>query len=271
VLIDEPLAWVALAVGVMLVGLAKTALPGVGILPVVIFAAVLPARQSTGVLLVLLIFADIIAVVMYRSNVDWASLRRLVPSVAVGIVLGSGLLLALDNEALRRMIGVILIVLVVTGLVRWLRPRIARRAAPTGELVPLDTPAVVTADAGLPRRHSRAGSWVFGVLGGATTMVANAAGPVMSIYFLASGFSVAALLGTSAWYYFVINLSKLPFSIALGLVTPSGLLIDLMLLPALAVGAVVGRLASRRVNRQWFELVIYIITFASALYLLLST
>ncbi|MCU1439133.1 MAG: sulfite exporter TauE/SafE family protein [Rhodoglobus sp.] len=254
-LIDAPLAWVALAVGVMLVGLAKTALPGVGILPVVIFAAVLPARQSTGVLLVLLIVADIVAVVMYRANVDWASLRRLVPSVAVGIVLGSALLLVLDNEALRRMIGVILIVLVVTGLVRWLRPRLARK----------------TARPGLPRRHSRARSWLFGVLGGATTMVANAAGPVMSIYFLASGFSVAALLGTSAWYYFVINLSKLPFSIALGLVTPSGLLIDLMLLPALAVGAIVGRVASRRINRQWFELVIYIITFASALYLLLSS
>lgn len=102
-------------------------------------------------------------------------------------------------------------------------------------------------------------------------MVANAAGPVMSIYFLASGFSVSALLGTSAWYYLVINLSKLPFSIALGLVTPAGLLIDLMLLPAIGVGVVVGRLISRRINREWFELVIYVITFGSALYLLLSS
>lgn len=256
-LVNSVSEWVILAIGAVIVGSAKTALPGVGILPVVIFATVLPAKPSTGVLLILLIVGDIVAVSLYRTNVDWVALRRLIPSVTVGLVLGSGFLLMADNSLLRPVIGITLVLLAMLGVTRWIRSRSAQKRA--GE----------SASTLTDLRPSVARSWSCGILGGIATMVANAAGPVMSIYFIASGFSVVKLLGTSAWYYFVINLAKVPFSVGLGIITPSGLLLDLTLVPAVLVGALVGRSLARRINRNWFEVLIYLVTLFSAVSLLI--
>ena len=73
----------------------------------------------------------------------------------------------------------------------------------------------------------------YGSLGGFTTMVANAGGPVMSMYFLAAKFPVKAFLGTAAWFFAIVNVAKLPFSIGLGLITPGTLILDLLLVPLL--------------------------------------
>ncbi|MCR2762991.1 sulfite exporter TauE/SafE family protein [Microbacterium sp. zg.B48] len=238
-------AWALLGVAALIVGLSKTALPGSNTIAVAIFAAMLPARESTGTLLLLLIVADIFAVLTYRRHTNWRVLLRLAPAVVAGILLGVLFLAVANDEWVKRTIGVLLLAVIGITLLR------RRMRAPVG-------------DAG-PHRVAAA---TYGTLGGFTTMVANAAGPVMSMYFLASRFPVKEFLGTAAWFFAIVNLAKLPFSIGLGLITVPGLLIDLVLVPLVIVGALFGRRLAGRLNQVLFERLVIAFTIVGALYLL---
>ncbi|WP_240640658.1 sulfite exporter TauE/SafE family protein [Microbacterium sp. 10M-3C3] len=241
-----PLSWTLLAVAALIVGVSKTAVPGAGTLAVAMFAAVLPAKESTATLLLLLIVGDMFALWAYRRHAVWSALLRLVPAVLAGIVLGV-LFLAFASDAwVRRGIGVLLLLVVAVTL--WRRWRARHREA--------DVPSGPVAAA------------VYGTLGGFTTMVANAAGPVMSMYFLAARFPVHAFLGTAAWFFAVVNVSKIPFAAGLGLFSVSGLWIDLLLLPAVLVGAFTGRFLASRMSQRVFERIVIVLTVVGALYLL---
>jgi uncharacterized membrane protein YfcA len=161
------IAWALLAVAAVVIGLSKTAVPGAGTVAVAVFAAVLPAKQSTGTILLLLILADLFAITMYRRTVNWRTLLRLAPAVVVGILLGVVFLAVASDVWVKRTIGVLLIAVIVITL---LRRRFAAPAADQGS--------------------HRVAAATYGTIGGFTTMVANAAGPVMSMYFLAARFSV---------------------------------------------------------------------------------
>jgi uncharacterized membrane protein YfcA len=237
------LDWTVLVSAAILVGFAKTALGGIGALATALFATVLPARQSSGALLPLLIAGDVVAVAAYRRHADWKLLGRLFPSVAAGIVVGALFVARVDDAIMQRTIGVLLVLLVTLTLVQKLR-----RA-------PL-------------RVQGRSMSTVFGLLAGFTTMVANAAGPVMSIYLLATGVSMLTFLGTGAWFYFVVNLFKVPFSLALGLIDLGSVRLDGQLLPAMLAGALVGRLVVSRLNQGAFEGLVLFFTLVASVNLL---
>ena len=108
-----------------------------------------------------------------------------------------------------------------------------------------------------------------GIAAGFVTMVANAAGAVMTIYLLLSGLAMLEFLGTAAWFFFLVNLAKLPFSIGLGLVAPASLLLDLALAPLVAVGAVGGVYLVRRLDEAQFEKAVLALAALSAVPLLL--
>jgi uncharacterized membrane protein YfcA len=109
---------------------------------------------------------------------------------------------------------------------------------------------------------------VTGVVTGFATMVANASGPVMTLYLLASGFAVVDLVGAAAWLFFVVNLVKVPFSVGLGLLHPGSVLLDLTLLPAMGLGAWLGAVTIRRISRLQFERYVLVLVAVSALLLL---
>src|SRR5690606_26541549 len=153
-----PWAWVVLALAALTIGLAKTAIPGGGILPVALFATVLPARTSTAALLLLLIVGDIFALIAYRRHAHWPTLLRLAPAVVAGLLAGFAFVAFGDDSIVRRAISVILLVMIAVTL--WRRWRHSRMDA-----VPASGGGVITASA-------------YGALAGFTTMVANAAGPV---------------------------------------------------------------------------------------------
>ncbi|MDN4477768.1 sulfite exporter TauE/SafE family protein [Demequina sp. SYSU T00039] len=235
-------AWVLLAVAAAVVGVSKTALPGASTLSIAAFAAVLPARQSTGTLLALLIVGDVFALWAYRRHADWRALVRLAPAVIVGVLAGVAFLALADDAAVRRLIGVILLLLIAFTL--W-RRRVAAQDRPHG------------------------GRILYGTLGGFTTMVANAGGPVMSMYFLAARLPVKTFLGTAAWFFAIVNVAKVPFSISLGLLTPAGVLLDLVLVPAVLVGALAGRALAERIDQTVFDRVVIALTLVGAVYLLI--
>jgi hypothetical protein len=181
--------------------------------------------------------------------VDWGTLIRLIPALAVGMVAGVVFIARVDDQVMRRAIGVVLVLLVLLSLV-------ARRRAPR-----IDAGTVIV-------RPRRLASWGYGSLSGFTTMVANAGGPAMSLYLLSARFSVLGFLGTTSWLFFVINILKVPFSVGLGLMTRTSLLLDLCLVPAVLAGTWVGRRAIGRIDQLTFERLVLGTTLLSGLNLL---
>ncbi|MEU6370593.1 sulfite exporter TauE/SafE family protein [Streptomyces sp. NPDC046931] len=246
-------AWgfAALAVAAMLVGFSKTAVSGANTVSLAVFAAVLPARASTGVLLPVLIAGDILAVLTYRRHAHWPTLWRLFPAVAVGVVLGTLFLMWADDGVVRTSIGATL--LLMAAVTVW-RRRSADRP---------DGPDAVTTRAGRIKARS------YGVLGGFTTMVANAGGPVMSMYLLSAGFRKMGFLGTSAFFFLIVNVSKVPFSAGLGLIDGRSLLLDAALAVFVVPGAFLGKWALHRIDQRLFERLVIAATVVGAVQLLL--
>jgi uncharacterized protein len=220
------------------VGVAKTGVPGFGILtvPLMVFA-VGDARASAGWLLPLLCVADVFAIAYYRRHASARRLFELAPWVLAGMVAGA-LALGLGEPVLRKIVGGIVLAMVAVHL--W------RRRAP---------------DAGhLP-------SAPCGLATGFGTTVANAAGPVMSVYLLSRKLPKEEFVATGAWFFFVINLTKVPLYAWRGMISGRSLLFDLALVPAVAVGAVVGRAVNRRLRQGAFEAVVIALSAAAAVLL----
>jgi uncharacterized membrane protein YfcA len=247
----SPWGLAALVAATVLVGFSKTAVSGANTVSLAVFAAVLPARESVGVLLPVLIAGDVLAVLIYRRHAHWPTLWRLFPAVAVGVVLGTFFLMWADDGAVRISIGLTL--LLMTGITVWRTRRAVR---------PDDPDAVVT-------RAGRIKARSYGVLGGFTTMVANAGGPVMAMYLLSAGFRKFGFLGTSAFFFLIVNVSKVPFSVGLGLIDTRALLLDAALVLFVIPGALLGRWAVDRINQRLFEQLVIAATVLGALQLLL--
>ncbi|MEU5595849.1 sulfite exporter TauE/SafE family protein [Streptomyces sp. NPDC020298] len=249
----------ALAFAALLVGFSKTAVSGANTVSLAVFAAVLPARASTGVLLPVLIAGDVLAVLTYRRHAHWPTLWRLFPAVAAGVVVGTLFLMWADDGVVRTSIGAILLLMAAVTVWR-------RRRADTEGVTEKDTegePEPVGSRAGRVKARS------YGVLGGFTTMVANAGGPVMSLYLLSAGFRKLGFLGTSAFFFLIVNVSKVPFSVGLGLIDGRSLLLDAALAVFVVPGAFIGKWAVNRINQRLFEQLVIAATVVGGVQLLL--
>ena len=241
----SPVGWVVVALCAVMVGITKTGIPGLGILVVPLMAGVLPARSSVGVLLGILILADLFAAGYHRRNAKWIHVLRLLPAAFTGIVAGYFGLKVVNDQQLKPIIGGI--VLVMLGINYW-------RTNTKGKDAPIPT------------------QWWFavglGFMAGVTTMMANAAGPIMIIYLLAMRLPKIEFVGTSAWFFFVINWLKVPFSANLDLMTAVSVKLDLMMLPFIAAGAVIGIFFLKRIPQKAFTAVVQVLAAAAAVKLL---
>ena len=269
-------AWILLMVVAALCGIAKTALPGAATIAVALCTMALPAKESTGAILLMLMTGDLLAVWSYRRDADFHMLRRLVPAVLAGVGAGALFLHLASNDSTRRLIGAVLLLLVTITL---LQRRAAGRSRPDDapatriqvEPTPSPVPPEATTVPGAPTTPvagSRLARLVYGSLAGFTTMVANAGGPVTSMYFLACRYPVKAFLGTTAWFFFLVNLVKLPFSISAGLVNTTTMSLTVICAPIVIVSALAGRRLAERMDQRVFEPVIVALTIISALPLL---
>lgn len=242
-------SWVVLILAAAFTGLAKTALPGLATVSVALFAAVLPARESTAVLLLLLLLGDLMAVWIYVKTIDWRRLLKLVPWVLIGVVAGAAFLTWSDNKVMRVAIGIILLVL--TSLTLLVMQRTSQQT--------------------LDRAFARpAASGLYGTLGGFTTMAANSGGPVMALYFIASGFDVKRFLGTQAWFFFIVNVIKLPLSAGIGLINEQTLKLDVLLAPVVIIAGLIGKKIVRHIDQKLFNRIIIVLTIISSAYLLIT-
>jgi uncharacterized membrane protein YfcA len=107
----------------------------------------------------------------------------------------------------------------------------------------------------------------YGGLAGFTTMVANAGGPPMNLYLLAAKYDKLRFLGTTAWFFFAVNLTKLPVSIGLGIVRPDTALLAGVLAPVVLLGTWLGRITIKRIDQATFEKLVTVFVAISALFL----
>lgn len=241
------------AVAAYIVGLSKTGLPGGGLVAIPLFATVFSGRLIPGATLPILICADLFAVAWYRRHTRWDVLEPLAWWIGLGYLAGIVFFVAVGTatRALEVTIGVIVLVIVAIQLLRMLR------GAPD-------------------RRATLATAASYGTAGGFTTFVANAAGPVINTYLAGLGLRKDDYIGTSARLYLAINVTKIPFYVALGEWTSGGrfftwdsLAFGAAMLPAVVVGVYSGRALFRRIPQRTFLLVVLGLSAAGAAKLVL--
>ena len=225
-----PAQWSLAILAAFCIGFSKSGFPGAGLVTVIIMAHLFGARESTGALLPMLICGDILSVRVFHQHARWDLIRRMLPPTAIGIILGYILMHWLPGGAFRPVIGWIVLTMVILQAARRWRPEWY---------------------AGVP--HSRSFAIAMGIATGVATMLANAAGPVMGLYFLAIDTPKFALVGTSSWFFLIVNIFKVPFSAQLGLIHSMTLLFNLLLVPVIAVGIFSGQRLMRHIPQSLFE------------------
>lgn len=234
--------WIMMALAAMILGLSKCGLPGLGILAIPLVATVVPAKLSTGFILPMLVAGDIIGVVYYRRHAEWKHLIRVFPWTVAGVLAGWFSMGRMNDAQISHLIGAIVLIMLALNIVR-------QRYSDLDSRIP----------------HSLGFAAVIGLLAGFTTMVANAAGPIMTIYLLTMSLPPTAFLGTSAWFFLLVNLFKVPFSAQLGLITLASLKINAILFPCIALGAWGGVRFARLIPRRVFEALVQIIAAIGAI------
>jgi uncharacterized membrane protein YfcA len=237
--------WSLAALIGIFVGLTKTGVTGLGMLNVVLFASIFGGKPSTGMLLPMLCFADIFAVKYYHRHAEWKYIMRLMPSALIGIVLAVYVGDIANSSQFNMLLG--LIVLAGAAIIIW------REFMPNNQKIP----------------DYRWFSIVMGVFGGFTTMIGNAAGPVIAIYLLSMRMPKNSYIGTSAWFFMIVNLVKVPFHVFVWeTITWHTLSFNLLLTPFIALGAISGILLIKKVPERTYRLFIIIVTSIAAVKLL---
>lgn len=230
--------WLLAILAALCSGISKAGLAGLGMISVMLMAQIIPGKASSGAVLPLLIFADIMAAVLFRQQILWTHIRRLALPIFAGILAGCAVLHYLPDAAFKPVIGWMVLGMIALQITSHCRPSLTNS---------------------LP--HSTPFLWFAGILTGASTMVANAAGPIATIYLLLVGLQKKEFIATMAWLFLFVNLAKVPFSIALGLISVQSFSLNVVLLPAVVAGLFMGRkLITWLPQRPWMWAVLTIAT-----------
>jgi uncharacterized membrane protein YfcA len=225
--------WVCAFLGAFMVGVSKAGITGLSILSIALFNLVFPSsKQASGLILPLLIFGDFVAVFAYRKHTQWHYLWRLFPWTALGVFLGYLTMGRISDHTAKVMIGGIILTLALMSF--------ARRYLPGQQ------------DDTATKIHWTVAA-LMGMLAGFITLIANAAGPLMAIYFVAMRLPKMEYVGTAAVFFMMLNLFKVPFMVDLGLITTASFGFNLALAPAVVIGVFGGRWLLMQVNQAAFE------------------
>ena len=234
---DSITDWLFLAIAAFGIGITKSGFSGVSMVHVILFAFVFGARNSTGIVLPMLIAGDIFAMSVYGKHANWRYVRRMMLPTLIGVVIGWLMMFRLPEAYYRPLIGTIIFGLTVLQIIRlWKEEWLA------------DVP------------HAAWFAWSMGILVGLTTMLANAAGPVFGLYLLAIGLPKLEFVGTAAWFFLLLNIVKIPFSWSLGLIRFDTLALNAMLMPLIALGLWVGTRIIRVIPQRLFDSLILVLT-----------
>lgn len=244
-MLDDPKMLVIALLAAVCIGVSKAGFSGISMVSVVLLADIYGAKASVGLALPLLIVADLMAYPAFIRHGSWRPVWRLLPATLVGLGLGWWLLGEIDDAVARRVIGgCVMFMVFLQALKKW-QPEFFERMA-----------------------DSRGFGNGAGVLGGFATMLANAAGPVIQLYFLTRRIPKMEMIGIGARFFLLVNLIKVPLNAGLDLITGASLWENLKLVPGVLAGIVIGRLLIGRVPQVVFEWMIVVFSFVAAVRLM---
>ncbi len=215
----------------LMMGFSKTAVPGASIPAVALMAEAFRGSTalSVGAMLPVLLVGDVLAVLIYGRDAQWKRLIGLFPFVLVGMAPAYLVLWAVEEtDGLRPILGGLVLGLFVLEVAR-------RRFGWQG----------------MPRR--RVFIAAMGCLAGFCTTVGNAAGPVMSVYLLSAELPKRQFVGTCAWFFFLVNLTKIIPYTTRGMITAETLRFDLAVAPVAIIGALGGIWLLPRISQAFFN------------------
>ncbi|MCX6299657.1 MAG: sulfite exporter TauE/SafE family protein [Bacteroidetes bacterium] len=233
--------WMLILLAAFIIGLSKAGLKGIDMMNVTIMAIVFGGKASTGVVLPLLCAADIMAVLYYHRHAQWVHFWKLIPWMVLGILVGVFVGKDLNEGIFRKIMAVIIVLTVVIMIVLEFR-----------KTMPIPSNKLFVANMGL--------------IAGFTTMLGNLAGAFSNIYFLAMRMPKNDFIGTAAWVFLVINLFKLPFQIFYWKnITTNTLYTDLLLLPALIIGFILGLKIVSKIKDDNYRKIVIALTLVGAI------
>ena len=248
------LHWSLLAFGALIMGMSKGGLPGAGNLTVAIYALVLEdalgpvgVPLSVGLLLPVLISADVTATLVYRRHADWKFIVRLLPFFLVGTIVGWLVLIFFRKETIGCDCSV-----VVGGILGMTALHFAIKLRKKNNL------SSEQEDSDSSPKGSVVLGAFFGLLGGLATMLANAAGPVAQLYLLAMGLPKYAFIGTSAWLFLIVNVVKIPFMIELEIITWESMSVSWWMFVPAVLGAGLAPFVVKYINQALFERLVWL-------------
>ena len=237
-------AWVLALTATLVIGVSKAGIKGIAIITVTLMALAFGAKESTGLIVPLLIACDIFAVIYYNRHTQWKYIIRFLPWMMAGVLIG--VLVGKDLDETTFKYGMAAIILGSVIMMYWWDKRPSKT---------------------VPTHWAFAG--FMGIMAGITTMIGNLAGAFSNIYFLAMRLPKNEFIGTAAWLFFIINLFKLPFHIwSWGTITPETLLIDLKLLPGILIGLFVGVRLVKIIKEDFYRKMILLLTAVGAVLIL---
>jgi len=237
------LLWLIAFFAILILGISKGGIKGISVILVTMLVYVYGGRTSTGILMPMLIVADLLAIIYYRKHVQWRYLIKLLPAMLAGVIIGTVIGKDLPEVLFKQgMVGIILFSVIL--LLYW------------EKFPPKEVPD----------------NWIFssclGLAAGITTMIGNLAGPFANIYFLSMRMPKNAFIGTVAWLFFIVNLIKLPLHIYVWeTVNIASIKQSFSLLPALFIGFTCGVYLVKKIKDHSYRKMIIIITGIGALLL----
>lgn len=248
-LISSPYGWALYFTCAMLIGISKTGIQNIGTLAVPLFALLFGAKYSTGIVLILLCFADLVAVIYYRKAFLWNEVKNLLPLAIVGLLVGLLLGNYIDDKTFKICIGICIIVGVIIML--WMEQSSEERQKQL--------------------TNKKWYSPLFGFILGFSTMIGNAAGPALSVYMLSKRLDKITFAATSAWFIFILNLSKIPLQVFVWHnITWAGVILNLMALPFILLGGFIGiRIIKILPEKTFRRIIITLVIVASVLLIIL--
>ncbi|MEO6915297.1 MAG: sulfite exporter TauE/SafE family protein, partial [Chitinophagaceae bacterium] len=239
--VNSALNWTLVLIDAFIVGLSKSGIKGIDMLNVTIMTLVFGSKASTGIVLPLLCIADIMAVRYYHRHADWTQFWKLLPWMAVGILIGVVVGKDLNEAVFRKLMAAIILITVAIVVIMEFRKTL---------FVPHNIGFVST----------------MGLTAGFTTMLGNLAGAFSNLYFLALRMPKNGFIGTTAWLFLVINLFKLPFQVFVWKnISLATLKVDLVLLPAMVIGFFLGIKVVGRIKDENYRRVVIFLTLCGAL------
>ena len=245
-LLQGPGSWALFFFCAMLIGMSKTGVQNIGTATIPLFALLFGAKHSTGIVLPMLCMADLLAVIYYRKKFhrDWVI--KPMPWALMGLVVA---LILGDNvpESSFKIIMGGCILLGVATMIGMNRPENLERIRTSRWFAPL-----------------------IGFVLGFSTMIGNAAGPILTVYLLATRLPKFAFVATGAWFIMTLNYLKIPLQIFVwDNVSWAGFLLSLTGLPFILLGGVIGIKIVHLLPERQFRLLMITLTVISTLFLLI--